>query len=101
MGYTKSKDGTEKTVLGGSVEFPDETSFLSDTKFEGDLNVDGNLNVSGKATITGDVIVEGSLEVQGTSKIKIGGQTFTISGTKLTGTTGNALLPTDRVLTVS
>ena len=46
MGYTKSKDGTEKTVLGGSVEFPDETSFLSDTKFEGDLNVDGNLNVS-------------------------------------------------------
>tara|TARA_B100001094_G_C18183802_1_gene802494 strand:- start:202 stop:495 length:294 start_codon:yes stop_codon:yes gene_type:complete len=97
MGMSKAKDGSEKTILGGSVEFPDETNFLSDTKFEGDLNVEGNLNVSGKATITGDMIVEGSLEVQGTLKIKVGGQTFTISGSKL----GNALTAADTVLTVS
>ena len=48
-----------------------------------------------------DRVVTGELEIRGDLKLKIGGTTYTISGTKLTGNQGNALGPTDRILTVS
>lgn len=101
MTMTKAMNGQEKTVFGGSVEFSDETNFIADTSFDGNLTVNGNLDVTGSAVINGDMVVTGELEIRGDLKLKIGGTTYTISGTKLTGNQGNALGPTDRILTVS
>jgi len=101
MTMTKAMNGQEKTVFGGSVEFSDETNFIADTKFDGNLVVNGNLDVTGSATINGDMVVTGELEIQGDLKLKIGGNTYTVSGTKLTGNQGNLLSPSDRVLTLS